>query len=175
MLSFSCLPSNKTQLENASIQSACVHSSLKHHSSILDTAWSITIVALITKLITISLSSYLDLDSCFIALLFSSHFCWHCSLSSLWAMDIQMQPDLYWWCHFCNGHVQHSRKFSWENRQMWICKPCLKVQLLLHCMCCLYVFYCWVFLFLLFCQGSLERSLQARRVLWLGPSKSRVC
>ena len=74
MLSFSCLPSNKTQLENASIQSACIHSSLKHHSSILDTAWSITIVALITKLITISLSSYLDLDLCFIALLFSSHF-----------------------------------------------------------------------------------------------------
>ena len=47
---------------------------------------------------------------------------WHCFLFSVWAME----QDLHWWCNFCNGYVDHSRKFTWENHQMWICKSCLK-------------------------------------------------
>jgi hypothetical protein len=65
---------NITKLENASVHLACYTLLSTITQVLLLQLWSITIVALITKFITISLSLLLDIDLCFIALLFSSQF-----------------------------------------------------------------------------------------------------
>ena len=131
MLSFSCL--------HASIQSACIHSSLKHHSSIIDTALKHhKIVVLITKLITLSLSSYLDLELFFIALLVSSQFCiiafyFLCERwSKTYTGGVTFAMDMLIILESSLGKITECGFANHASR----------IQLLLHCMCCPYVFYC---------------------------------
>ena len=78
-----------------------------------------------------------------------------------------MQQDFQWWCVFCDRHVEHCRKFEWEDHKMWICKPCLKdsIDFTLHVVWCVLFF---IFSVSFFCRiiGETFASWKSIMIIW---------